>query len=573
MTRTLGTPSDRFAAVPPPTRPVPPPVSPPPRRFLRTLGAAAVALAVAGGVAGVVDGLGPAGPENRYQPVSYAGDNPFASPVGTDRPGVAPVAGAGGEQDGDTPEMYAADPSAPSCDAAMLLSELQADPARAAVWAQVQRVAPDRIPEFVQGLSPVVLRTETAVVDHGYRDGRSVATPSVLAPGTAVFVNSYGQPVVKCFSGNPLTPGTSSDPAVTRVRPAAAPIATYAFHDPVARGPVAQPGKPDTTGSGPTPVPVEADGGSGGAPIPVEPDGGTGGAPGAPGTPGPAGPAGPGTGTPDPVTQGPSQIPVTGSYNYDGSIMLSDGRLQTVDGRVVTLPQRGPDTTGLVDGGWRDKDGLHYNRDGSRRDLMPVYGIEGVVNFFLTPEGRMLLSDGQEVPLPANVGVIRHYDGSVTYFERGVGPRGSVFMTTSPDGQHGDAVIGEYLHGILTTPDGKIVNWNGTERLPGVDIPGGGVVTPTGGTIPPAPAPVPGQNGQPLPQDGGGVVGPRTTPVTPVVPADPADPAVEPAPGENGGVVGPPVESGSGTGSDAGSGTETPARGADTPIAGTTTSG
>ena len=201
------------------------------------------------------------GPENEYQTVSYAGADPFTAPVGTDVPGMAPV-DAGGEQPGDTPQMYAADPAAPACDATALLSALQTDPARGTAWAQVQRIAPDQVPVYVQGLTPVVLRTPTAVVDHGYRDGTFVPTPAVLAAGTAVLVNSYGQPTVKCFSGNPLTPGQSSDPTVTTVVPAAAPIATHTFRHTTTGGPVSRPGKPDTTGSGPTPIPTDIDGGS-----------------------------------------------------------------------------------------------------------------------------------------------------------------------------------------------------------------------------------------------------------------------------------------------------------------------
>ncbi len=61
--------------------------------------------------------------------------------------------------------MYAADPAAPACDGAALLRQLQADPARAAAWAEVQRISPDQLPAYTRSLSPVVLRSPTAVVD------------------------------------------------------------------------------------------------------------------------------------------------------------------------------------------------------------------------------------------------------------------------------------------------------------------------------------------------------------------------------------------------------------------------
>ncbi|MFC5140393.1 DUF6777 domain-containing protein [Actinomycetospora rhizophila] len=507
MPHILDAPTDRFAAVPPPTRPVPPPGSRPPRRFLRTLGAAAVALAVAGGVAGVLEGLGSAGPENRYQPVSYAGDNPFASPVGTDRPGVAPVAGAGGEQDGDTPEMYAADPAAPACDAGMLLAELQADPARAAVWAQVQRVTPDQVPAFVQGLSPVVLRTETAVVDHGYRDGRSVATPSVLAAGTAVFVNSYGQPVVKCFSGNPLTPGASTDPAVTRVRPAAAPIATYAFHDPASRGPLAQPGRPDTTGSGPVPIPVEPDAGSGGTPIPVEQDGGPGGTPGTPTT--------------------PTTPPLTGTFNWDGSVTLSDGRVQTVDGRILTLPPLPAGAVPLPDGGYREADGTYRNRDGSRREEVRL-SEQGGALVVLAPDGTLLDAGGS--PLGERelegVTVVRGHDGFVTVITDN--PRGDdTVVVYHPQGKPINIVTGTVTGGVIRDAAGQVRNPDGTVRRE-TTLPDGGTVLPDGTHVP---APSTGHGGgTPQHPQGGG------TP-TPTVPIDPP---FEPRP--TGGTTVPPID-------------------------------
>ncbi len=125
-----------------------------------------------------------------------------------------------------------------------------------------------------------------------------------------MLVNSYGQPTVKCFSGNPLAPGQTSDPAVTMVAPTAAPLATHTVHHPRTGRPITRPGRPDTTGSGPTPIPTDIDGGIG--------DGTTGGDTG---------------GTPGPITP----PPLTGTFNDDGSITLSDGRIQTPTGAIVTL--------------------------------------------------------------------------------------------------------------------------------------------------------------------------------------------------------------------------------------------
>jgi hypothetical protein len=102
---------------------------------------------------------------------------------------------------------------------------------------------------FVAGLTPVVLRGDTAVVDHGYRDGRAVPARAVLAAGTAVFVDGHGVPVVGCRSGDPLTPGASSDPSVTTVDPTVAPMTIVTVLDPTVERFVERP-----TGSRPPPT-------------------------------------------------------------------------------------------------------------------------------------------------------------------------------------------------------------------------------------------------------------------------------------------------------------------------------
>ena len=230
------------ASTPPPGRPetwaIPPPGPRPPRPRGLRLGAAAVALAAL--ACGALVASNYWAPANEFQPVGYVGENPFTAPVGTDQPGLVSVP-AGGDRSGDSAEMYLQDPDRPACDGAALLEHLRADPAKAAAWAQVQRIGPAQLPAYMQGLTPVLLRAATAVVDHGYRDGTFVPTPAVLAAGTSVFVNSYGQPTVKCVSGDPLTPGSTTDPAVTTVTPASAPIATTTFRNPVTGRPVSRP--------------------------------------------------------------------------------------------------------------------------------------------------------------------------------------------------------------------------------------------------------------------------------------------------------------------------------------------
>jgi len=195
----------------PPTptqQPDDPPAAVPPRAPRRgfsrrtKLVAAAVALVVlAGGGVATWTALS-SGPQ--YQKVSSAGSDPFMDPIGQDQPNITPVADAGPLQSGDTRGMFAQDPAHPACDPAALTSNLQGDPAKATAWAQVLGITPEIIPQFVNSLTPVVLRSDTGVTDHGYSGGTFTSTPATLAAGTAVLTNSYGEPTVKCFTGDPL---------------------------------------------------------------------------------------------------------------------------------------------------------------------------------------------------------------------------------------------------------------------------------------------------------------------------------------------------------------------------------
>lgn len=228
---------------------VPPPPTParprtPARPWTAVLAAGALAAVVAGVV--VLGGQDSTTPENSYRSVGSTGEYPFMSPVGADE-SVLPVM-AGGARRGDSPGLYQQDPERLPCDGAALTGRLEMEPARADAWARVQRVAPGRVTEFVAGLTPVVLRGDTAVVDHGYRDGRAVPTRAVLAAGTAVFLDGHGVPVVGCRSGDPLTPGSSTDPSVTTVDPTAVPITTVTVLDPTVERLVERP-----TGSRPPP--------------------------------------------------------------------------------------------------------------------------------------------------------------------------------------------------------------------------------------------------------------------------------------------------------------------------------
>ncbi|WP_418353625.1 DUF6777 domain-containing protein [Streptomyces alboflavus] len=107
---------------------------------------------------------------------------------------------------GGTPGLYGGTQRTGSCDVGRQVQYLTAEPARARAFAGVVGITQDRVPAYLRGLTPVVLRADTRVTNHGYRDGRATAFQSVLQAGTAVLVDDRGLPRVRCACGNPLRP-------------------------------------------------------------------------------------------------------------------------------------------------------------------------------------------------------------------------------------------------------------------------------------------------------------------------------------------------------------------------------
>jgi hypothetical protein len=181
----------------------------------------------------------------QLEPTSSPGENPFMAPVGTDQADVTAPAKTAGQFAGDTPGLFADNGNQTSCDGKTLVANLQSDPPRVTAWSSALGITPPEVPNFVNTLTPVVLRTDTSVTQHGYLDGTYSPYPAVLQAGTAVFVDSYGEPTVKCYSGNPLT-APQADPQpkyvgvawrtfqptfVTYIRPTTVVINEYTFID------------------------------------------------------------------------------------------------------------------------------------------------------------------------------------------------------------------------------------------------------------------------------------------------------------------------------------------------------
>jgi hypothetical protein len=182
----------------------------------------------------------------RMEARGMPGENPFMPPVGKDRADVKPPTGAGGKFTGGTAGLYGGTENVSVCDAAAMIAFLRANPDKQAAWASVVGIAPETVPDYVAALTAVTLRTDTAVTNHGYAGGKATVIPSVLQAGTAVLIDNYGVPRVRCFCGNPLTPAPPIEQsryvgaawsgfqpaAVTKIEPAPAPIEKFVLVDP-----------------------------------------------------------------------------------------------------------------------------------------------------------------------------------------------------------------------------------------------------------------------------------------------------------------------------------------------------
>jgi hypothetical protein len=107
---------------------------------------------------------------------------------------------------GTTPGLYGGTRDERSCDAGKLADFLADNPDKAEAWAGVLDIEADQVPEYLAGLTPVVLTADTLVTNHGFSDGTATPRQSVLQAGSAVMVDAEGTPRVRCSCGNPLTP-------------------------------------------------------------------------------------------------------------------------------------------------------------------------------------------------------------------------------------------------------------------------------------------------------------------------------------------------------------------------------
>lgn len=162
------------------------------------------------------DGTSDSAGEVLLQPAGKSGPDPFTEstardddstpPSPTPPPSSSASANVTRGVDGAAPGLYGGTRKVGSCDVEKQVTVLQGDPAKSKAFASVLDIAPSSVPEYLRALTPVQLRMDTRVTNHGYRDGAPTAYQAVLQAGTAVLVDDRGVPRVRCACGNPLVP-------------------------------------------------------------------------------------------------------------------------------------------------------------------------------------------------------------------------------------------------------------------------------------------------------------------------------------------------------------------------------
>ncbi|MEU4084600.1 DUF6777 domain-containing protein [Streptomyces aureus] len=147
------------------------------------------------------------------QSADKSGPDPFTESTANDSsiesetptaPAPSVTAGKGGVYSGSAPGLYGGTRNVSSCDVEKQITALNGDPAKNKAFATVEGIQPNAVPAYLRSLTPVQLRLDTRVTNHGYRNGAPTSYQAVLQAGTAVLVDSRGVPRVRCACGNPL---------------------------------------------------------------------------------------------------------------------------------------------------------------------------------------------------------------------------------------------------------------------------------------------------------------------------------------------------------------------------------
>ncbi len=176
-----------------------------------------------------------AGGEIFLEPADEVGDDPFAadligtavdasraaSPVGTATTAAqTTTAGAPAPTpsiSGGARGLYGGSLNVAVCDPEQQATWLETHPEAASAfvralnadptlrWSGGRQVQVGEIRDYLRELTAVSLTGDTRVTNHGLVNGQPTARQAVLQAGTAVMVDQYGVPRIKCNCGNPLT--------------------------------------------------------------------------------------------------------------------------------------------------------------------------------------------------------------------------------------------------------------------------------------------------------------------------------------------------------------------------------
>lgn len=154
------------------------------------------------------------------QSLASPGPGPFtastaraASPSSTGAPDAEPTSATRTVHpvSGVVPGLYGGTRSVADCDVEQQATLLADDEGKARAFADASGIEAVQIPGYLKSLTPVVLRADAQVTNHGYSAGSATAFQAVLQAGTAVLVDSRGMPRVRCVCGNPLGPPVVAD--------------------------------------------------------------------------------------------------------------------------------------------------------------------------------------------------------------------------------------------------------------------------------------------------------------------------------------------------------------------------
>jgi len=197
-----------------------------------------VVLGLAAGAFLVLTSEEEAAAEVYLEPADFLGDDPFSDEPFSEEPPPelatptvdtipeAPDSVTIASTSGGEPGLYGGTQDLASCDSQQIVDFLAANPDKAAAWVAALNADPQLrfdggtltvadIPDYIAGLTSMVLTADTRVTNHGFVNGTANPIQSVLQAGTAVLVDKYGVPRVKCFCGNPLLPPQAPRGTVT----------------------------------------------------------------------------------------------------------------------------------------------------------------------------------------------------------------------------------------------------------------------------------------------------------------------------------------------------------------------